>query len=103
MENGTDSREVCCDSDLLFGHLLYVVAWTGIIGNLSRDSLTQGISKLIKAVKGKMVATMACTFMTRANRSKQLPTAMSMVSPNILYRCSEYAITCTGRRGQLLL
>lgn len=42
---------------------------------------------------------MAHTFITRANLSKQLPTAMSMVSPNILYRRSEYAITCTGREN----
>jgi hypothetical protein len=31
---------------------------------------------------------------TRANRSKQLPTATSMVSPKMRYRCSLYAITC---------
>ena len=29
----------------------------------------------------------------RAKRSRQLPTAMSMVSPKILYRRSAYAIT----------
>ena len=34
------------------------------------------------------------TLSTLANRSRQFPTAMSMVSPNILYLCCEYAITC---------
>lgn len=33
--------------------------------------------------------TNAPTFITRANLSKQFPTAMSIVSPNILYRRSE--------------
>ena len=31
---------------------------------------------------------------TRAKRSRQLPTAMSIVSPKMRYRLSEYAITC---------
>ena len=36
---------------------------------------------------------------TRAKRSKQFPTAMSMVSPKMRYRRSAYAMTC-GRRKQ---
>lgn len=32
--------------------------------------------------------------MTRAKRSRQFPIAISSVSPNILYRCWEYAMTC---------
>jgi hypothetical protein len=34
------------------------------------------------------------TFNTRANRSRQLPTAMSIVSPNMRYFFCAYAITC---------
>lgn len=33
------------------------------------------------------------TLITLANRSKQFPTAMSIVSPKIRYRLSEYEIT----------
>ena len=33
---------------------------------------------------------------TRAKRSRQLPTAMSSVSPKMRYRCSEYAMTCAA-------
>ena len=34
------------------------------------------------------------SFKALANLSKQFPTAISIVSPKILYRCSEYAIIC---------
>lgn len=47
--------------------------------------------------------TTAQTLITRANLSRQLPTAMSIVSPNILYRLCEYAITCRGIHGQSVL
>lgn len=47
---------------------------------------------------GFMLRSMTQTLITLANLSKQLPTAMSMVSPNIRYRRSEYAITCTKFR-----
>lgn len=45
-----------------------------------------------------MGTTAARTFITRANLSRQLPTAMSIVSPNILYRLCEYAMTCRGTK-----
>ena len=49
----------------------------------------------------KNIIMMAHTLITLANLSKQFPTAMSMVSPNIRYRRSEYAMTFTGREKKI--
>lgn len=69
---GLGSLEICGDT-LCYKHVMThwqkLVPWIQIAALLSK--------------------TTAPTFITRANLSKQFPTAMSIVSPNILYRRSE--------------
>lgn len=69
---GLGSLEICGDT-LCYKHVMThwqkLVPWIQIAALLSK--------------------TKAPTFITRANLSKQFPTAMSIVSPNILYRRSE--------------
>lgn len=73
---------------LLLGHLLYVVARTWIIRNLWRYTLLwtcyDTLTNTWIQIAALLSITTAPTFITRANLSKQFPTAMSIVSPNIL-------------------